>query len=441
MKEYKNKTEIPVPDEKDKKIFISCNVTGYDGFDKSKKSKSNSLEYFVQSPVVVDSNQVQIATAEDKINSNVPEEEKLYDGAGRDISYLPKNHPFRKYIENKKGKFSSEPVRILSVGDTGGKHHVPIPIYDYQTKKIVGYRDSTTGKITNIATKPSVPLYIKDGVAVFKDSTGKIIYDNNFDPNTLPPKPVDKPKREYTLDLYVKDILTDSLISDAIITYDNNTTTTDRFGNSKFTVELDKKNSFKLIIDEPKYYSKIINSFVISNDEKYVAYLIPKSFDLEYYDQVARSVVGYSRIWKNKPNVVISIDLPMEVKNNISKALSSSGFNCNYSVGSIDSYLNNSNYILYTFDSTINHGGLTKMTPVNNGYNTLVILNSVHPYVIHHETAHVIYGSGGLHTNKNSILNESLPNLKSFTELDLQGFKVHSRMINGSRSPDINSHK
>lgn len=85
IKEYKNKTEIPVPDEKDKKILISCNVTGYDGFDKSKKVKSNSLEYFVQSPVVVDSNQVQIATAEDKINSNVPEEEKLYDGAGRDI--------------------------------------------------------------------------------------------------------------------------------------------------------------------------------------------------------------------------------------------------------------------------------------------------------------------------------------------------------------------
>lgn len=356
-------------------------------------------------------------------------------------SYLPKNHPFRIAIEKRKGKFSSEPVLTLSKGDTGVRQHVPVPIYDYQTKKVVGYRDSTTGKITNIATKPSVPLYIKDGVAVFKDSTGKIIYDNNFDPNTLPPKSVDKSKREYTLDLYVKNILTDSPISNAIITYDNNTITSDRFGNSKFTVELDKKNSFKLIIDESKYYSKIINSFVISNDEKYVAYLIPKSFDLEYYDQVARSNTGYSRIWKNKPNVIVSSDLPMDVKNNISKALSSSGFNCNYSVGSIDSYLNNSNYILYTFDSTINHGGLTKMTPINNGYNTLVILNSVHPYVIHHKTAHVIYGSGGLHTNKNSILNESLPNLKSFTELDLQGFKVHSRMINGSRSPDINSHK
>ncbi|HPG57756.1 MAG TPA: hypothetical protein PKW98_08045, partial [Candidatus Wallbacteria bacterium] len=37
---FKNKREIPVPDEKDKKIFVSCVVTGYDGINKSKKVKS-----------------------------------------------------------------------------------------------------------------------------------------------------------------------------------------------------------------------------------------------------------------------------------------------------------------------------------------------------------------------------------------------------------------
>ncbi len=259
---FKNKREIPVPDEKDKKIFVSCVVTGYDGINKSKKVKSNSLEYFIES---ISTTPVQIAAAEE-----TEESPRL----GPKVIYIP--------IDEKHPKS----MRLIPRGGSGLKQHVPIPIYDFQTKQIIGYRDSTTNKETYVPG-----------------------YDPNAKPTVSKPqneKPQnEKPRHEKTLNLYVKDILNDSPIPNATVTYNNDSTATDRWGFVEFKVNLSNRNSFKLSIDESNHYSKIINTFVLNDNEKYIAYLIPKSFDLEYYDQVARSTFGYTS-HLNNPTLIIN---------------------------------------------------------------------------------------------------------------------------------------
>jgi len=101
----------------------------------------------------------------------------------------------------------------------------------------------------------------------------------------------------------------------------------------------------------------------------------------------------------------------------------------------------NGDIIFVKYTPNLDCGGLTQINskgPHNS--NIQIFYRNLIPYTIYHEIAHVYYKDGG-HTNKNSILNMNLRHLKSFTPLDLQGFKVHSRLSSGSRSPDTSEFK
>jgi len=409
---YKEKKEIPLPTTKDKKVEISCYVIGYDGINKTKKNNSNTLEYFLSSPVIptdaTDSN-YQIAKGEDQQDQNRRGPKVTVLSWDQDVSHLAEDDPIRIAIERKRKDPSYNIVIQARVaGATGPKEHVKVPIRSYRTGKILGYEDSTTREKTYV-----------DG------------YDPNKKPSSLQQN---KPKKEVTLNLCVKDILNDNVISNASVNYDNNNVVTDGLGMSEIKIDSDRKNFFKLIINNSNYYPKVINAFMLNNNENYVAYLIPKSFDLQYYDEVARLNRGYNSKWGN---VVINKDnFSSNVKDIISRAFNSTFLNCNFSNSS-----GPNNYILIKYDKNFEVAGRAA-TYYNLGVPVKgeITYRDLDDYTIYHEIAHIVYGSGN-HTKKNSILNTSLNNLKTFTELDLQGFKINSRLIPGSRTPDINERK
>ncbi|HNY13712.1 MAG TPA: hypothetical protein PKK26_19165, partial [Candidatus Wallbacteria bacterium] len=241
----RNKMIISIPDARSHTAEVSCFVTGFDGFSKAKAVASNTLHIFSGG---ADADAVSIA--EETAETTIQKIKRL--------------------------QMEGEGIKIIA-------------------DPLAGAASSETE-----ALKEKVAMELK-AAAELKNNLSAKEAENNAAANETSAAETSG-EVEYVLKGTLTDIFNDSSVAGAVVALGSASATSDRWGGFELR---SKKGTFLFTITSPSHYKRTITEFVHDSDEVYNENLIPKTFKIFDYDEVARPYGGQTRKWAQLPTVVI----------------------------------------------------------------------------------------------------------------------------------------
>jgi len=262
---------------------------------------------------------------------------------------------------------------------------------------------------------------------------------------------------EITLKGNFKDILTDRNVSGATVALGESASAqTSNWGDFELRAPA---GTYKFTVTHPDYYTRNITSFNLAGNEPYNDFLIPKSFEIFYYDELARPRIRpYTEKWEKPPTIVIHngpygyvnyvatqadrTTIKDTIRSSIAPYLGWNIYSFNNNVTIIeDNYTVNKKkydgpgYIIIFFEPRMDGAALGECGgAVNN--NCQLVLKSKDKGVIIHEFLHALGFRSGHSSSKSIMTSEKSQN--ELTELDRQILKIHSRLRIGTTTPHNN---
>lgn len=394
-KEYKNMRECPAPEGFDRVTEISCVVEAFDGIDYSRRVRSNTIKHFRASPKAVE----MVEADED---------------AG--LTLIQKIHK-----RNTSGYLQPPP---------------PAP-YEVALKTGTSEAALQGGTIE----------------AALAQSTAESGFARATSETSVAQQ---EPTVEVTLKGNLKDILTDRNVEGAVVRLGGSEARTSRWGDYELSAPV---GTHRLTVTSPDHYKRTIAAFALTGDETYNDFLIPRSFEIEAYDEVARSRLRpYTDKWENPPTIVINngphgyvnyvatsadrATIKDTIRNDIAPYLGWNIYSLNNNVTIIEDDYNlyrnkydGPGYIVIFFEPRMDGAALGECSGRVN-YNCQIVLKSKDRAVIIHEFLHALGFRLG-HSSRKSIMT-SEKSQESLTELDRQILKIHSRLRVGTTTPHDN---
>ncbi len=250
--DLRNKMSFPRVYIRSRTAAVRCLVTGFDGYAKAKTIKSHTL--FVPP----------FSTASSSLNANEAVEETL-----------------ETTIEKiKRMQREGEGIKIIA----GPGTFAALKSDEDALKEKAALELKATETLKNSVS-------VKDA----QEDKGRVVRDES----TAEAAPAEL---EFVLKGSLADILDGSRAEGAVVSLGTASAVSDRWGGFELR---SKKGEFIFTITSSAYYTRTITKFVHDGDEIYNEKLIPKTFKISDYDEVARPNGGKTRKWKELPTVVI----------------------------------------------------------------------------------------------------------------------------------------